>query len=208
SDTDVMRGEETLCIGLNSLGLVEPPAVVLNLGSHWKAIQVDPEGRIASSITTLSGELIHSAQAQTVLASAVINERPQELDQAWIEAGMTEHRRSGLPRALFCVRLLELAGEGNPPDRLAFMIGAFIAADLDLFMARGVFAYNTRAVISGSAALAEAWRRVLESKSIAAVALSANQIHEGLLNRLRSVLLHSNRRADVRSRDFTRRLRL
>jgi len=208
SDTDVMRGEETLCIGLTSLGLVEPPAVVLNLGSHWKAIQIDSEGRIASSITTLSGELIHSAQAQTVLASAVINERPQELDQAWLEAGMREHRRSGLPRALFCVRLLELAGEGNPLDRLAFMIGAFIAADLDLFMARGVFAYNTRAVISGSAALAEAWRRVLESKSIVAVALSANQIDEALLDGLRSVLLHSNRWADVRSRDFTGRLRL
>src|SRR5262249_47942624 len=138
-ETDVMRGEETLCIGLNSLGLIKPPAVVLNLGSHWKAIQIDAEGRIASSITTLSGELIHSAQTQTVLASAVINDRPDRLDQAWIEAGMREERRSGLPRALFCVRLFELAGEGTPQDRLVFMIGAFIAADLDLFMARGVF---------------------------------------------------------------------
>src|SRR5262249_46004179 len=208
SDTDVMRGEETLCIGLNSLGLVEPPAVVLNLGSHWKAIQVDPEGRIASSITTLSGELIHSAQTQTVLASAVINERPQELDQAWIEAGMSEHRRSGLPRALFCVRLLELAGEGNTQARLAFMIGVFIAADLDLFIAREVFAYNSRAVIAGSPALAEAWRRALEGMSIGGVVLAADQIDEALLSGLRSILLHSNRQADVRSRDFTGRLRL
>src|SRR5262249_33997166 len=67
--TDVMRGEETLCIGLGLKGLVEPPALVLNLGSHWKAIQIDGEGRIASSVTTLSGELIHSAQIHTVLAS-------------------------------------------------------------------------------------------------------------------------------------------
>src|SRR6185436_15350643 len=38
---DVMRGEETLCIGLRMLGLVKAPGVVLHLGSHWKVIQID-----------------------------------------------------------------------------------------------------------------------------------------------------------------------
>ena len=190
-DTDVMRGEETLCVGLTSLGLVRPPAVLLNLGSHWKAIVVDGEARIASSLTTLSGELIHSAQTQTVLASSVIGERPEKLDYHWIEAGMKEQRRSGLPRALFCVRLLELAGQGSREDRLAFMIGAFVAADLDLFIARGVFAYNTRAVIAGSPPLAEAWRSALESMSIKAAALNPDQVDEAMLGGLRSILLHS-----------------
>jgi 2-dehydro-3-deoxygalactonokinase len=191
AETDVMRGEETLCIGLTSMGLVQPPAVILNLGSHWKAIAVDSEARISSSITTLSGELIHSAQTQTVLASSVICERPEKLDYQWIEAGMNEQRRSGMPRALFCVRLLELAGQGSPDDRLAFMIGAFVAADLDLFIARGVFAYNTRAVIAGSPALAEAWRSALESMSITASALTPDQVDEAMLGGLRSILLHS-----------------
>jgi len=190
-DTDVMRGEETLCVGLTSLGLVQPPAVLLNLGSHWKAIVVDGEARIASSLTTLSGELIHSAQTQTVLASSVIGERPEKLDYHWIEAGMKEQRRSGLPRALFCVRLLELAGQGSREDRLAFMIGAFVAADLDLFIARGVFAYNTRAAIAGSPPLAEAWRSALESMSIKAAALNPDQVDEAMLGGLRSILLHS-----------------
>src|SRR5262252_6315623 len=190
-DTDVMRGEETLCVGLTSLGLVRPPAVLLNLGSHWKAIVVDGEARIASSLTTLSGELIHSAQTQTVLASSVIGERPEKLDYHWIEAGMKEQRRSGLPRALFCVRLLELAGQGSREDRLAFMIGAFVAADLDLFIARGVFAYNTRAAIAGSPPLAEAWRSALESMSIKAAALNPDQVDQAMLGGLRSILLHS-----------------
>jgi 2-dehydro-3-deoxygalactonokinase len=191
-DTDVMRGEETLCIGLNALGLVEAPAVVLNLGSHWKAIELDGEGRISSSVTTLSGELIHSAQTQTVLASSVIGERPEKMDREWIEAGMKEQRRSGLPRALFCVRLLELAGEGSREDRLAFMIGAFIAADLDLFIGRGMFAYNSHAVIAGSPALAQAWRSALESVSITAAALTPDQVDQALLSGLRSILTHSN----------------
>src|SRR5215467_4327802 len=190
-DTDVMRGEETLCVGLTSLGLVQPPAVILNLGSHWKAIEVDGEARISLSITTLSGELIHSAQTQTVLASSVIGERPEKLDFHWIEAGMKEQRRSGLPRALFCVRLLELAGQGSREDRLAFMIGAFVAADLDLFIARGVFAYNTRAVIAGSPPLAEAWRSALESMSITAAALNTDEVDDAMLGGLRSILQHS-----------------
>jgi 2-dehydro-3-deoxygalactonokinase len=187
-----MRGEETLCVGLNALGLVEPPAVIMNLGSHWKAIELDGEARISSSITTLSGELIHCAQTQTVLASSVIGERPERLDHQWLEAGMTEQRRSGLPRALFCVRLLELAREGSPEERLAFMIGAFVAADLDLFIARGVFAYNTRAVIAGSPALGAAWRSALEGLAISAVALSQDEVDHALLSGLRSILAHSN----------------
>jgi 2-dehydro-3-deoxygalactonokinase len=191
-DTDVMRGEETLCIGLNSLGLVEPPAVVLNLGSHWKAIQIDAEGRIASSVTTLSGELIHSAQTQTVLASSVLKEPPDKVDARWMEAGMTEQRRSGLPRALFCVRLLELAGEGTPEDRLAFMIGAFIASDLDLFLTRGLLTYNSPAVIAGSTALAEAWSSALARISIRAVVLAPDQIDEALLAGLRTIFVQSN----------------
>ncbi len=48
---DVMRGEETLCVGLAALGLARPPCIVLNLGSHWKAIHLSAEGRIESSVT-------------------------------------------------------------------------------------------------------------------------------------------------------------
>ena len=103
---DVMRGEETLCAGLTKLGLIKLPGVVLNLGSHWKAIQLDREGRIQSSLTSLSGELIHAAQTQTVLASSVYGNRPRKISQEWLEAGMREQRQSGLSRALFCVRLL------------------------------------------------------------------------------------------------------
>src|SRR2546423_224836 len=40
---DIMRGEETLCAGLVVLEMLQPPAIVMNLGSHWKAIQLDRE---------------------------------------------------------------------------------------------------------------------------------------------------------------------
>lgn len=52
-ELDVMRGEETLCAGLIAAGAIVGPAVVLNLGSHWKAIKLDQDGRISSSATSL-----------------------------------------------------------------------------------------------------------------------------------------------------------
>ncbi len=186
--SDVMRGEETLCLGLVALGLVSTPATVLNVGSHWKAIEIDPRGRIASSITSLSGELLQAAQTQTILASALPAGRPENLAETWCDAGMLEQRRSGLARALFCVRLLELSGRTTPEERLSFLVGVFVAADLDALRQRGLFAAGSRALITGSGAVAEAWRRALESMSVAASRLTEAEIEAGLLAGLRSVV--------------------
>ena len=190
-NVDVMRGEETLCFGLLRRGLLRPPGVVINLGSHWKAIQVDSEGRIECSITSLSGELIHAAQTQTILASSVSADLPGKLAPQWIEAGMTEQRRSGLPRALFSVRLLELANRGTPAERFSFLVGAFISSDFDGLVAKGMLSDNTSVVISGNVAIAEAWRHVLARLSIRVVVLSADETERALLAGLKCILVHS-----------------
>ncbi len=184
---DVMRGEETLCLGLLALGLMQKPSVLLNLGSHWKAIRLDADGRIASSVTSMAGELIHAAQTQTVLASAVPHERPMELDEEWVEAGMAEQRRSGLARALFCVRLLEQACGSTPAQRLAFLVGTFIAADLDALMARGVLNLDVAVYISGGQAVAAAWQRALTQSSVCAIALTETQVERALLTGLKFI---------------------
>lgn len=185
---DLMRGEETLCAGLIETGLIEPPGVVLNLGSHWKAIQIDAAGRISGSVTSLSGELIHATQTQTILASAVPNERPSRIDLSWLEAGMREQRQAGLARALFCVRLLEQSGNGTPEQRVSFLAGAFIASELDSLTKNGVFASDHSTVITGGGALAEAWRFALAQGAISAVSLTNEQTEEAFLRGLRRIL--------------------
>ena len=130
AEADVMRGEETLCAGLLARGLLRPPGAVLNLGSHWKIITVRDDGRIGGSVTTLAGELLHAAQTRTVLAGSVPGGRPAELDPEWATAGAAEARRSGLERALFCVRLLEQRTEGSAEQRLAFLAGCFVGSAL------------------------------------------------------------------------------
>jgi 2-dehydro-3-deoxygalactonokinase len=186
---DVMRGEETLCVGLHALGLVEPPAVVLTLGSHWKAIQLETDGRIQGSVTSLSGEMIHAVQTQTILASSVTSDWPEKLAPDWLAAGMEGQRRSGLSRALFCVRLLELKDEGTPGDRFAYLLGAFIATDLDALVARGILAGDTRPVISGHTAMAEAWAFALARMSVTAVALTEQETEKAFLAGLNQILI-------------------
>ncbi|MBI4657703.1 MAG: 2-dehydro-3-deoxygalactonokinase [Verrucomicrobia bacterium] len=187
-EVDVMRGEETLCLGLVALGRVRTPGTVLNLGSHWKAIRLDTQGRIQSSRTSLSGELIHAAQTQTILASAVPRERPSSLDAAWSEAGMSEQRNSGLARALFCVRLLELNQIGTPEQRLSFLAGVFVAADFEALLRQGFFKAGSSVSITGGGAIADAWRAAFKKASVHSVALHESDVEAGLLAGLRAVI--------------------
>jgi 2-dehydro-3-deoxygalactonokinase len=182
-----MRGEETLCLGLNALGLLDARSTLLNLGSHWKGIKLDQDARIAASLTSMTGELIHTAQTQTILASSVPNERPTTIDQAWLEAGMREQRRSGLARALFCVRLLEQGSDGAPEQRLSFLIGAFLASDLDAMIAGGWLSPESKVVIAGGGVIAEAWRNALAESSIQAGRLNDSEVERALLRGCRSV---------------------
>jgi 2-dehydro-3-deoxygalactonokinase len=188
AESDVMRGEETLCLGLNVLGVIAPESLVLSLGSHWKAIRLNAEGQIESSITSLAGELIRAAQTQTVLASSVSGDWPEEFDHEWLTAGTTQQRRSGLSRALFCVRLMGLANQGTAADRFSFLVGAFIADDLDALIAQGILNANAQVAISGNQATARACQTALARLSVRAVVLTAEEIEKGFLAGLGSVL--------------------
>jgi 2-dehydro-3-deoxygalactonokinase len=185
--TDVMRGEETLVIGLHALGLLAPQSTLLNLGSHWKVIEFDQYARIASSVTSMTGELIHTAQTQTILAGSVPQAQPNLIDLAWLEAGMREQRRSGLARALFCVRLLEQGSDGSAEQRLSFLIGAFLASDMDAMLSRGMFDSDRTVVITGGGVIAEAWRAALAQCSIQAITLNDSEIENATLAGLRHV---------------------
>ena len=191
SEFDVMRGEETLCAGLVLEQSVRCPTLVLNLGSHWKAIHINADGKIDFSVSSLAGELIHALQTHTILAASVVNGRPTHLSAEWIDAGMKEQRRSGLSRALFCVRLLDLAKQGSAEDRFAFLVGAVIAADLDVLLSRGVLGTRTPIAVVGHEAIAEAWKHALAGSSIAATLVPAEDSERALLRGLRHILHES-----------------
>jgi 2-dehydro-3-deoxygalactonokinase len=193
SEFDVMRGEETLCTGLVLEGSIRCPALLLNLGSHWKAIHIRADGNIDFSVTSLSGEFIQALQTDTILAGSVVKERPTRLAAQWIEAGMKEQRKSGLSRALFCVRLLDLAKQGSADDRYAYLAGAVIASDLDALLSRGALQMGTPVAIVGHRGIAEAWQHALAQCAITATVIPAEDSQRALLNGLRHILQESLR---------------
>ena len=172
SQVDLMRGEETLCVGLLRGARFQPPFTLLNLGSHWKLIRVNASGRIAQSRTSLSGELIHATQTTTILASGLPGGKLERLDKSWCERGMTELRRSGLSRSLFCVRLLEMQNRTAPEERMSFLIGAYVAAELESLCQAGRLAANESVILAGSGAVAEAWAIAFELKRVPTQQLS------------------------------------
>jgi 2-dehydro-3-deoxygalactonokinase len=182
---DVMRGEETLCLGLATLGLLAPGGGLLSLGSHWKLIRLDVLGRVTFSITSLAGELLQAVRAQTILASALPDGSLEQADATQVRRGMREARRAGLARALFCVRLLELAQETSPAERLAFALGAFIGADLDNLEA--ALGAGTAVTIAGGEKTGGAWAQALEDAGHPVRSLTAAQAEAGLLAGLRAI---------------------
>ena len=161
--SDVMRGEETLVAGLVASGRVQASSAILNLGSHWKWIWVDSEKRVSRSRTALTGELIHVTQTQTLLASGLPKQKPEILHPAWLERGEQEARESGLSRALFCVRLLEQAGQGTAEERLSFLYGAFLETEMLAWERNGSLHGVESICITGPMPLANAWKQKLQA---------------------------------------------
>jgi 2-dehydro-3-deoxygalactonokinase len=160
---DVMRGEEVLALGLARQRRLSRGEVLLSLGSHWKTVHVDDRGRVAGSRSALSGELIESVRSHTILASALPPEWPATLPEDWVAAGFESGRRDGLPRALYAVRLLEQRVASEPEERLAFLVGATIAASTDTLVPPGA-ATPDGVVLAGPSALTDAWGAVLRAR--------------------------------------------
>lgn len=164
-DTDVIRGEETLCVGLMSSLVLRPGSTLMNLGSHWKAILIGTENRIDRCITNFAGEMIFAIQTQTILTGSVLSGRPDQLDESWIKHGIAEEQRSGLARSLFCVRLLDLDARTDARQRLSFLIGAFISDTLSALTSISML--QGHVVICGAIGIARAWTAALREHGIA-----------------------------------------
>lgn len=161
ASADFMRGEETEAAGLLSLGLFEPPLLYVSTGSHTKFVEVDAGGRIASSATTLSGELLWALHRETILADLVdptgVIGSPER-----VEEGARSASQLGLSRALFSARLLSRVGGVNAAACSDFVHGAVAMSDLDALRAKlGGQPRERPVVVAGASALATALRQLL-----------------------------------------------
>ena len=130
AEVDIIRGEETELMGALASGRLRPPLLYIHVGSHTKAIGVDPEGRITGGLSTLGGELLDAVSKHTILASAVGGASATEASLDLLASGAQHARRHGLTRTLFLVRLLEQRHYWSSEQLTGFLLGACIEADL------------------------------------------------------------------------------
>jgi 2-dehydro-3-deoxygalactonokinase len=185
---DVMRGEETLAVGLLHLGRLAPGSLLLHVGSHWKVIRLDAAGRVAGSVTSLAGEMLQAVTNETILASGLPSTPLIAPDERLLRQGMAEAERSGLARALFCVRLLELAGATSAEGRLSFLVGAFIGAELAGLAAGGILAPGMTVTVAGDDKVGGAWRLALERAGWTAYSLTPAEREAGFLAGLGAIV--------------------
>ena len=132
-----MRGEECETFGayasLCAEGRIDSGRATAFLwpGSHTKLVEVDADGRITRSYTTLAGEILQAVARHTLLAASLPAAWPEKLDSEALSAGGRAVARDGLGRAAFLVRIAALAGALDARARASFWIGAVVAADVD-----------------------------------------------------------------------------
>ncbi len=163
AQADFMRGEETEVVGALEAGTAQPPFLLLSTGSHSKFVLVDPEGRIAWSFTTLSGELVWALHRETILAGLIDPQAGLDHGQA-VEEGSRVAREAGLSRALFVTRLLNRLEGVDPAACSAFVHGAVAESDLASLERALPTGRPEEVVLTGSGALADSYRHLLEGR--------------------------------------------
>jgi 2-keto-3-deoxy-galactonokinase len=99
-------------------------------------------------------------------------------------------QQAGLPRALFCVRLLEQKGNCTAEERLAFLMGAYLAADLEGLLRAGILASDYPVLLTGGGGIGAVWERVLRERKISSRVITAAETEAAVLAGLREVLIN------------------
>ena len=204
---DVMRGEETLVVGLLDSGMMTGADLLLNAGSHWKLIALDDQDRIARSRTSLGGEVVHAVQTATLLSASLPAGPLSVVLPDWLEAGATAADEHGLLRALFSVRLLDQRGGLTPEERFAWMAGACIGDDVRALARAGMLPPGVRVLVSGPGGIPASWAHLLRRQGCEPLVLDAGATERAFvagLSRIMTLLETSGGEADLTDRKEAR----
>lgn len=131
AEMDVMRGEETELAGICAKLGIRGDHTFLLPGSHMKTVRLDRDGRIATFHTSLTGELLNAVAEYTILKASVGWAYPETADLEQLRRGYAFAQEYGISRALFKVRILDIAAGGMTENELfAFLLGILLFDDV------------------------------------------------------------------------------
>jgi 2-dehydro-3-deoxygalactonokinase len=166
---DFMRGEEVQIVGLMSRLGPQLPVNIVFLTSHTKLIHVDGRGRIAGSITTISGQ-IYEALNQTVVASSLVRRGPESAavlnPEELIEIAYEGVQAGGFLRTLLMPRFMQTLMVSSVEQRLLFVDAAIAADDMRAFdeFTRLGFPADVGCILIGHSARCEVYAALLRRK--------------------------------------------
>jgi len=144
---DLMRGEETQTIGLLARLAPQLPVNIIELGSTTKFIHVDVEGRIAGSVTSLSGQVYDAVKKETFLGSCVREEAPAReaffAEEIWRKAYECV-QEAGFLRTLLLTRFIQFSMKTTAQERKFFMESAIAADDMSVLAEAGAAGFDLK----------------------------------------------------------------
>jgi 2-dehydro-3-deoxygalactonokinase len=185
---DFMRGEETQVMGLLTRpDMPRPPLTAIVLSSHTKYIHVRDDGRIAGSLTTLSGQVFEAIRQATSIGKSIADEgEPDAKDlRLAIETAYEAVRHAGFLRALLMPRFMEILLKVPAEIRRAFVEAAIAAEDLRVLQEFPLlgFPLDCPMVLIGSPRRCQVFRELLARAAAAGPAvaeISAEEIVDRL----------------------------
>ncbi len=127
---DMMRGEETEAMALVARLELAGQAMIILPGSHTKLVSLDSAQRIVGCATSIAGELLQAITQNTLLKKSLDGEFASELHPEMLLAGAAAAQRTGLARACFSVRILDMFTESQHNEKASYLLGAVLSGDL------------------------------------------------------------------------------
>jgi 2-dehydro-3-deoxygalactonokinase len=162
-EKDIMRGEEIEIMGfLSTLDMAKKieDMIFMHYGSHHKCISVS-DGKIVSSCTSITGELMMTIFNNTILKSSLLPISELKYDMKWIKAGLETGERLGFGRALFNTRILDVMDRESKNNTTNFFIGILISMDLQ-FVREAISPSTKKVVLYGKKLFPSVFSNILE----------------------------------------------
>lgn len=163
---DIMRGEEVESIAVIDRYFRGQPMLLVLPGSHNKFVSVNDKGMIDGCLTSISGEILASITNNTILAKSVGHKYVGEAsyDRKWLLTGYQNARKTGLGRACFSGRILNLFVEKDTGKIANYILGATLEGDIEAILNSDAvkISKKTDIVVCGKNPLRQALIDILE----------------------------------------------
>lgn len=167
---DLMRGEETQVVGLLAKYRPKLPVNIIELGSTTKLIHIDKLGRIAGSITTLSGQVYDAVKKETFIGGCVKSQTPADegpyFSEEILNHACTCVENAGLLRSLLFTRFIQFSLPTSAKERRFFLESVIAADDLNIFAEAANMGFDlaTEFMLVGNTGRARIYESIITKK--------------------------------------------